>query len=268
LLIESFIKTDAEVNSGNSGGAIVNTKGDLIGINTAIASQTGTYAGYSFAVPVNIAKKVVGDLKEYGVVQRALLGVVITEVTKELAKEKGLETIEGIYVSQVNVNSGAKQAGIQAGDVILSVDGEWVNTIPELQEKISRHRPGDQVQIIVKRDGRRKPFAVTLRNSDGSTALLKPEDAGLLLGARIENLSDKDKTALQLRYGVRVISLQNGKLKNSGMRDGFIITKANQVPVTSVDDLRKVIASANEGLFLAGIYPNGRIEYYAINLEE
>jgi Do/DeqQ family serine protease len=268
LGIEAFIQTDAAVNSGNSGGALVNTKGELIGINTAIASQTGTYAGYSFAVPVNIAKKVVGDLKEYGVVQRALLGVVITEVTKELAKEKGLETIEGIYVSQVNVNSGAKQAGIQAGDVILSVDGEWVNTIPELQEKISRHRPGDQVQIIVKRDGRRKPFAVTLRNSDGSTALLKPEDAGLLLGARIENLSDKDKTALQLRYGVRVISLQNGKLKNSGMRDGFIITKANQVPVTSVDDLRKVIASANEGLFLAGIYPNGRIEYYAINLEE
>jgi Do/DeqQ family serine protease len=266
--IESFIQTDAAVNPGNSGGALVNTSGDLVGINTAIASQTGSYTGYSFAVPVSIVKKVVGDLMEFGVVQRALLGISIRDIDKALAEEKKIDKIEGIYVAAVGPNSAAKDAGIEANDIILSVDNERVNTVPELQEKVSRHRPGDKINVTVKRDGKQKQFVVTLRNSDGSTAIVKPTDKDVVLGAKLKELDDNEKNTLQINVGIKVLSLSEGKLKSSGIREGFIITKANRMPITSVDDLRRVVATADEGLFLTGIYPNGRIEYYAINLAD
>jgi len=266
--IESFIQTDAAVNPGNSGGALVNTSGNLVGINTAIASQTGSYSGYSFAVPVSIVKKVVGDLMEFGVVQRALLGISIRDIDKALAEEKKIDKIEGIYVAAVGPNSAAKDAGIEANDIILSIDNEKVNTVPELQEKVSRHRPGDKINVTVKRDGKQKQFVVTLRNSDGSTAIVKPTEKDVVLGAKLKELDDNEKNTLQMNVGIKVLSLSEGKLKSSGIREGFIITKANRMPITSVDDLRRVVATADDGLFLTGIYPNGRIEYYAINLAD
>jgi S1-C subfamily serine protease len=205
---------------------------------------------------------------EFGVVQRALLGISIRDIDKALAEEKKIDKIEGIYVAAVGPNSAAKDAGIEANDIILSVDNERVNTVPELQEKVSRHRPGDKINVTVKRDGKQKQFVVTLRNSDGSTAIVKPTDKDVVLGAKLKELDDNEKNTLQINVGIKVLSLSEGKLKSSGIREGFIITKANRMPITSVDDLRRVVATADEGLFLTGIYPNGRIEYYAINLAD
>ena len=265
--IESFIQTDAAVNPGNSGGALVNTLGELIGINTAIASQTGSYAGYSFAVPISIAKKVVADLKEFGEVQRAFIGVQIEGVTAELAEKLELDEVEGVYVGGVTVNGGADKAGIKEGDVILSIDGLDVNTNAELIERVSQHRPGDKVNLVVKRDGKRKQFTVILRNSYGSTDLVN-EKKGLsdLLGAELRELTDDEKRRFGIGYGMKIVNLDNGKLKQSGIEEGYIILKANREPVGSIADLKRVIASTDGGLFITGIYPNGQVAYYAINL--
>jgi len=266
--IESFIQTDAAVNPGNSGGALVNTNGQLVGINTAIASRTGSYTGYSFAVPVSIVAKVVGDLKEFGEVQRAFIGVQIRGVDAELAKELNIDEIEGVYVDAVTVNGGADAAGIKKGDIILSIDGKEVNTNSELIEQVSKHRPGDSVNLFVKRDGKTKQFKVVLRNSYGSTEIVK-DKAGIseLLGAELKELSDSEKSKLGLDYGLKIVELADGKLKESGVRNGFIILKANRIPIKTIKDLKNVIASTEEGLFLTGVYPNGQVVYYGINLE-
>ncbi len=268
--IESFIQTDAAVNPGNSGGALVNQNGDLIGINTAIASQTGSYSGYSFAVPVSIARKVVADLMEYGEVQRALLGVSILDVTKASAEEFGLDMdkLEGVLVGGVSENGGAAKAGVKAGDVILSVDGDKVNSVPELQERVSRHRPGEVVNLIVLRDGGKKTFDVTLRNIRGTTSILTSSSDELTLGATLKELSTNDKRRLGIRYGIQVEELSEGSLKKSGVKKGYIITKANRVSIESVEDFKEVVKDVDEGLFLTGIYPNGRVVYYAVNLQE
>ncbi|TLX76510.1 Do family serine endopeptidase [Labilibacter sediminis] len=266
--IESFIQTDAAVNPGNSGGALVNTYGELVGINTAIASRTGSFTGYSFAVPVAIVQKVVADLKEFGEVQRAFIGVTIQGVTAELAKELDLKEVEGVYVNGVTVNGGADAAGIKRGDVILSIDDVDVNTNSQLIEQVSKHRPGDKVNLIVKRDGKRKQFTVILRNSYGSTDLVKEEDGIFnLLGAEMRELSDKEKSQIGVNYGMKIEKLANGKFKESGIDEGFIILKANREPVRVISDLKKVIASSDGGLFITGVYPNGQVAYYAINLE-
>jgi Do/DeqQ family serine protease len=268
LGIESFIQTDAAVNPGNSGGALVNQRGELVGINTAIASRTGSFTGYSFAVPVSIARKVVGDLMEFGEVQRAILGISIQDVNKELVEEFELGAIEGVFVAEVTENGGAKEAGIRSGDVILSIDGELVNSVPELQEQVSKHRPGDKVNVLVKRDGKRKPFVVTLRNVRGTTSIIVAEELPSILGADLEPVAEDIKRKLGIRNGVQVKQLNEGRLRDGGVREGYIITKANRVPINSVDDLKRVLASVNEGLFLTGIYPNGRVAYYGINIEE
>ena len=267
--IESFIQTDAAVNPGNSGGALVNTLGELIGINTAIASKTGSYTGYSFAVPVGIVKKVVADLKEFGEVQRAYIGVQIRGVDAELAKQLDLDKVEGVYVDAVTVNGGAAEAGVESGDVILSIDGTQVNTNSELIEQVSQRRPGDKVNLIVKRDGKRQQFTVILRNSYGSTELVK-DRKGIsdLLGAELRELTDEEKDRLGVSYGMKVVELNGGKLKQSGIREGYIVLKANRMPVKSIDDLKNVIAATDGGLFITGVYPNGQVAYYAINLED
>ncbi len=266
--IESFIQTDAAVNPGNSGGALVNTQGVLVGINTAIASTTGAYTGYSFAVPSNIAQKVVEDLKEYGEVQRALLGVTIADVTPDIQKQLSLSSLEGVAVMGVADGGAAKEAGIEVDDVILSVDGEAVNSVPELQERIGRRRPGDTVKIGLIRKGETKQIDVVLRNVRGTTGVVKLAQDEKLLGATLVQLTDEEKAKLNLRYGVRVEKLADGKLKDSGVSEGFVITKANRQPITSVRDFETAVATASEGLFIAGIYPNGKVAYYAINLEE
>jgi Do/DeqQ family serine protease len=267
LGIESFIQTDAAVNPGNSGGALVNTKGELIGINTAIASQTGSYSGYSFAVPVSIVSKVVADLMEFGKVQRGILGINIRNVDSQLSEELDLKVSQGVYVANVIESSGAEEAGIEEGDVIISVNNEDVKKVSELQEKISRFRPGDKVNVTALRNGKRKDFSVTLRNIYGSTDVVKADKSLSILGATFEEVSNEDKARLRISNGIKVSKLENGKLREAGIQEGYIITKANRVPIDSTEDLRKVVEMVEEGLFLTGIYPNGQVAYYAINLD-
>ena len=266
--IESFIQTDAAVNPGNSGGALVSTTGELIGINTAIASTTGSYSGYSFAVPAAIAQKVVQDLKQYGEVQRALLGVSIADVTPEIQKKYNLSSVKGVFVAQVSDGGAAKESGIKEGDVIVAVDGEEVNTVPALQEKIGRKRPGESVKIDIVRDGATKQYVVTLRNIRGTTGIVQLEENQKTLGATLEPISDTDMQQLRIRNGLKITKLTDGKLKQNGIREGFIIVKANRMPVSSVSEFQQIVATASEGLFISGVYPNGKIAYYAINLEE
>ncbi len=273
LGVESFIQTDAAVNPGNSGGALVNQRGELVGINTAIASRTGSFTGYSFAVPVTIAKKVVADLMEFGEVQRGLLGVSIIEVSKvpdELAEELGvkIEKMQGVFIGSVVPDGGADEAGLKAGDIILSVNGEVVNSVPELQERVSMHRPGEKVNLIVLRNEKRKPFEVTLRNIRGTTGVISSNNFDETLGATLETVSAGDLRRLGVRYGIQVVDAGNGKLRQSGVKDGYIITKVNDVPIKNVDTFKATVAKAKDGLFLTGIYPNGRVVYYAVNLND
>lgn len=262
--VESFIQTDAAVNPGNSGGALVNQRGELVGINTAIASRTGSFAGYSFAVPITIVRKVVEDLKEFGEVQRALLGVVITTVNADVAKEFKLDKIEGIYVTDVSENGAAKDAGIKAGDVILSVGNRKVNATSELQEAVSQYRPGDDVKITVKRNNSEKQFTVTLRNKLGDTGIIRT--GNLVLGSEIETVNDRDKQKLGINRGLRVAKVGNGKLKEAGVTEGFIITDVNKRPVYEVNEFRRIIASARGGILIEGVYPNGETAYFVFGV--
>lgn len=266
--IESFIQTDAAVNPGNSGGALVNTRGELVGINTAIASRTGSYSGYSFAVPSDMVQKVAQDLRMYGEVQRALLGVSIAEVTPQMLADLKLDRPEGVAVMSVSDGSGAKAAGVQVNDVIVAVDGEKVNSVPALQEKIGRRRPGDSVKLDIKRAGKAQQVVVTLRNIRGTTGIVKVEDSDKYLGATFAKVPSDELRRLRVGSGIKVKSLAAGKLKEAGVREGFIIVKANRMPVSSAEEFAQIAASASEGLFIAGVYPNGKVEYYAINLEE
>jgi serine protease Do len=258
--IESFIQTDAAVNPGNSGGALVNQRGEFVGMNTAIASRTGSYAGYSFAIPTTIVRKVVDDLKKYGEVQRALLGVEIRGVDAETAKEYKLNQIEGVYIASVFDGGAAKEAGVKPGDVILSIQGKKVDSNSELQEVISQYRPGDVVKLIVKRNGSEKLFDVKLRNKLGNTAIVN--DSAIALGAEFEVLGDNEKTKLNIDRGIRVKKLTSGKLKSAGIPEGFVITDVNKKPVYDVDDFKRVIANARGGILVEGVYPNGELAYF------
>lgn len=263
--IESFIQTDAAVNPGNSGGALVNQQGNLVGINTAIASRTGSYAGYSFAVPVSIVQKVVADLKEFGEVQRALLGVNIMDVTGSLAQEKGLDKVEGVFVAGVAENGAARDAGIREGDVIMGVAGDAVNSSAELQEKVSRFRPGDDVRIDVKRNGDRKQFTVTLRNRHGDTQIVR--DNIKVLGATFETVGNNDKQKLDIEYGIKITDLEKGKLKDAGLSKGFVITHVNKKPIYEVNDFKREIGNGRGGILVEGVYPNGELAYFVFGVD-
>jgi serine protease Do len=262
--IESFIQTDAAVNPGNSGGALVNQRGEVVGINTAIASRTGSFAGYSFAVPVTIVRKVVEDLKEFGEVQRALLGVSIVTVNADVAKEYQLEKIEGIYVRDVVENGAAREAGIRQGDVIVAVGNKKVNTTSELQETVSQYRPGDDVKITVKRNNSEKLFSVTLRNKLGDTAIIRTGNQ--VLGSEMETVTDQDKQRLRINRGLKVAKIGNGKLKEAGVTEGFIITDVNKRPVNEVNEFRRIISGARGGILIEGVYPNGETAYYVFGV--
>lgn len=267
LRIESFIQTDAAVNPGNSGGALVNTFGDLVGINTAIASRTGAYTGYSFAIPVSIVKKVVGDLKEFGTVQRAILGVTIQDITQELAKEKKLNNLEGVYVNELRDNGAAKDAGIKAGDVILSINDVTVNSASSLQEQVSQFRPGDKIHVLVKRDNKEKHFDVILRNMDGTTQVVQRDDVIEELGASFVAASSEELSRLKIKNGVKVVSLSQGKLSRSGIKEGFIITKINNTQVSSVNDIKNILSKVKSGgVYIEGVYPDGVVAYYAFGI--
>lgn len=264
--IESFIQTDAAVNPGNSGGALVNLKGELIGINTAIASPSGTYAGYSFAVPSTLVKKVMTDLKKHGEVQRAILGVTIRDMNTKLAEDEGIEELQGVYVDSVMRNSAASEAGIKSGDVITHVDDHRVKSSPELQEAIALHRPGDEVSITLKRDGQEMDVQATLKNKEGTYKLVKSSKEKIeeKLNAKLEPVEPALKEKLDLSFGVQVKNLKNGKLKNAGIREGFIITHIDKKPVRDLHDMAKIMDKRSGGVLIEGVYPDGSEGYYAI----
>jgi len=264
--IESFIQTDAALNKGNSGGALVDLKGELVGITSAIISPSGAYAGNSFAIPVSIVRKVVEDLMEYGQVQRAFLGVSIRNIDAQLAKDKGLGTINGVYVDAVNDNGAAKEAGIKAGDVILNVNGIKVTSSAELQEQIGRYRPGQKINIAVLRDNKEKQFDVILRNMQGTTGVVKKSDLVMVLGATFAPLSDQEKSNLGISNGLRVVEVGKGKFRDAGISNGFIITRVNNKAINSVNDLNDILSKTKGGVYIEGVYPNGMVAYYAFGL--
>jgi S1-C subfamily serine protease len=265
--IESFIQTDAAVNPGNSGGALVNTNGELIGINTAIASNTGSYAGYSFAVPVNIARKVVDDILEFGKVQRAFIGVSIRDLNGKLADEKGLNTTEGAYVNGLTRGGAAYAAGIREGDIIVAVDGVKVKNVPELQEKIGEYRPGDLAQVTVLRNEELRKYDVELRNRDGGTEMVTKEaDVLVQLGAELRPLDEGSMRKLGIRNGLQVKNLSAGKLKGAGVKEGFIITRIDRKTVQSSQDVMSALNKKEGGVLIEGVYPNGLTAYYGFGM--
>jgi Do/DeqQ family serine protease len=274
MKIESFIQTDAAVNPGNSGGALVNTRGELVGINSAIASQTGSYAGYSFAIPVSIVQKVVSDLKKYGVVQRAILGVEIRDIDSQLAKDKNLKTLQGAYVGGVNDQSAAKVAGIKVGDIISKINDVDIKTSTELQEQIGRYHPGEKITVTVIRDNKDMKLNVELKNQQGNFGLVKSDNSDDVLGATFKPLNAKTIQQLGLDYGLEIKSLSKGKFADAGIKPGFIILKINNQAIRTEDDVKTAYEAAiNNGeqekvFYIAGLYPNGKILYYAINLAD
>lgn len=263
--VESFIQTDAAINPGNSGGALVNLQGGLIGINTAIASPTGSYSGYGFAVPANIVSKVIEDLMQYGVVQRGVLGVMIRTIDGNLQKEKDLEVRTGAYVDSLLENSAAGDAGLKPGDVIIAINDQPIGSSPELQEAIARHRPGDKIQVKVNRQGKEKSYEVTLNNRKGNTKLVDKEDKEILsiLGADFENISEQKAKQLEISGGVLVKDLYAGKLrKHTDMQKGFIITKVDGQNISTVEELVDLLSKKQGGVMLEGIYEEIPGKYY------
>ena len=266
--IESFIQTDAAVNPGNSGGALVNTHGELVGINTLIKSQTGSYVGYSFAIPESIVRKVVVDLKEFGVVQRALLGIQFRVVDQDFldteGKELGIKELGGAYVASVVEGGAASEAGIRKGDVILSVDGVKITEPSTLQEQIAKRRPNDTVKLSVKRDGEVKQFTVTLRNKAGKTELMTKEDVDVVeaLGGKFADAGTKLCRELDIKGGVQVVGIKaDGILARARVKQGFVITHINDRPVYSLSDMQRMTEKVRS---IDGVYPNGRSASYML----
>lgn len=266
--IESFIQTDAAVNPGNSGGALVNLNGDLIGINTAIATQTGSFAGYSFAVPSSIVSKVIDDLLKFGEVQRAFLGISMREVDAKLAEEKKIKTLNGIYINDFSENSAAEEADLEKGDVITHINGVAVNTSAAVQEQIARYRPGDKVKVTYLRGNNTKITTVTLRNRMGDTNVVKRELAKAITygGARFEPLSKQEMSKLGLEGGAKISNVKSSEFKQTGMADGFIITRIDKSKVEKPQDVERLLKSAEKesGVLVEGTYPDGRRAFYPI----
>lgn len=274
--IESFIQTDAAINQGNSGGALVNAAGELVGINAVLSSPTGAYAGYGFAIPTSIMTKVVTDLKEYGTVQRALLGIRgrglnehFDEEMKKKAEELGV--IDGVWISEVVEGGSAAAADIQTDDVITGIDNKSVKTMAELQEELAKHRPGDKVKVKLIRDKKEKTITVELKNAQGNTKVVKNVDMDLL-GAAFKELPDELKRQLNLGYGLQVTGVSDGKMKDAGIRKGVILLKANNQPLRKVSDLEDVLKNASQSpeqvLFITGIMPSGKRVNFAVDLNQ
>ncbi|MEQ8909441.1 MAG: Do family serine endopeptidase [Vicingaceae bacterium] len=266
--IESFIQTDAAVNPGNSGGALVNTKGELIGINAAIKSNTGSFAGYSFAIPSNIVKKVVNDLIEYGSVQRAYIGINIRNISEEIANETELDDLNGVYIAGFSENSSADDAGLKEGDIVKEVEGLEVHNVSELQAKIGEYQPGDEVAVTVLRNGELLTKSVTLKNFEGNTEIIRNESNEMMktLGARLEDADEETLEKLAVTGGVEVKELLPGKLRKSGMQEGFIITGVDNKKVKNKNELFKILKDKKGGVLLNGVYPNGREAYYGFGM--
>lgn len=264
LQVESFIQTDAAVNPGNSGGALVNLKGELIGINSAIATSTGSYAGYSFAIPVSLVKKIMDDLLEFGQVQRGLLGVQITDVTAELAEDQNLNQVQGVFVTRVNEGSSADDMGMQEGDVITRIGEHPVASVSELQEWVARNRPGSRIDVTYRRNGKDKQAKAVLKNFQSSVELQKKEVSFELGGGQFENMAYRDLVKMNLDGGVMITSLKEGSWKKAGMKESFIITFIDKVPVDNVEDLNRILEIKKGGILVEGIYKTGDKGTYGV----
>ena len=275
--VESFIQTDAAINAGNSGGALVNTNGELVGINAMLYSQTGSYSGYGFAIPTAMMNKVVADLKQYGTVQRAMIGIsgrdVKTQVDME--KEEGKDatdygTMEGIYVAEVVDNSAAAEAGIEKGDIITEVDGQKVTKFGDLSGIIAQKRPGDKISLTYLHNKKKQTKSVTLRNEQGNTKVVKNADLDVL-GADFREISKEQKQQLEISYGLEVIKVNGGKMKEAGVPKGFIIQRVNDEPMKTVEDLQDIVKEASTSkepvLVIKGIYPTGKRGYFIVQLQ-
>lgn len=275
--VESFIQTDAAINPGNSGGALVNTRGELIGINAMLYSQTGSFSGYGFAIPTSIMNKVVDDLKTYGTVQRAVVGIQGSDVKnyvdgqKEQGKDIDLGTMEGIYVAKVTEESAAEEAGLKEGDVIIAIDGKEMNKMADMQEYLAKKRPGDKVTVTYLRDKKKNTKNITLKNEQGNTQVVKKADLDVL-GGNFRSITDAQKQQLNIGYGLEVLKVNSGKLKNAGITKGFIIQRVNDNAVKTIEDLQNIVKDASTSkdpvLYIQGVYPTGKKAYFAVPLEE
>jgi S1-C subfamily serine protease len=266
--IESFIQTDAAVNPGNSGGALVNIKGELIGINTAIASETGSYSGYSFAVPINLVQKVMRDIIDYGVVQRGFLGVQISDISQELKEKNNLVNLKGVYISKVIEDGSADKAGLKDGDIILKIGIKEVNSSSELQEEIGKRMPGDKVQLTIRRDDNEIIKELILRNINGETGITSKDEINknAALGATFIELTAQEKIALKITYGVKIKSITTGKLKSIGLTVGTIITKVNNEPIDNVEELISKLNISSSGVLLEIMTESGMKDYRGFGL--
>ncbi len=266
--LESFIQTDAAVNPGNSGGALVNPEGLLVGINTAIASKTGSYSGYSFAIPSNIALKVVNDLKKYGMVQRAFIGVIIQDVTQEIMNDFEFPDTKGVMVKDLTDGGAAVDAGIKVNDVILKVENIEVNDVPELQEQIGKYKPGDEVSLIIRRNNETKLIRVVLRNESGNISLIDRKnltDETSIFGASFKDITD-EYLSINVKHGVIVDDIKDGRLKDAGLRKGFIITHIDKYPVKSKKQLINLLKTKKGGILIEGKFENGVKGYFGFGL--
>ena len=263
-VIESFIQTDAAVNPGNSGGALVNPNGELIGINSAIATPTGTFAGYSFAIPVNIVRKVVTDIMKFGSVKRGYLGIGIAEINAELAKAKGIENSKGVYIDTIYEGSAAEVAGLKIGDIITRINGMEVNTVPSLQEQVANFHPDDKITVSYLRNGSEKIASVVLKGREGNKKMDEESTASFaLLGAQFGDLSPSDKKDLGLTGGAKILKIEDGKLaRNTDLREGFIITKIDNKQILSVKDLKAALVNKKGGVMIEGTYADAPGQYF------
>ena len=263
--VEAFIQTDAAVNPGNSGGALVNLRGELIGINTAIATSSGSYQGYSFAIPVSLVKKVMDDLLEFGKVQRGLLGIEINDVDALVAESFHLPVNQGVLVSNVRPESAAEESGMRDGDVIVGIDNQVINSVSELQEWVARRRPGDEITVVFLRSGEKMQVKAKLKNNEGRRTLEKKEISYTISGAEFEDIPYRELARLALEGGVKIKSLGEGKWKKAGVKDDFIIAYVDKVPVENVEDLNRILEYKKGGILVEGVYSDGQKGTFGID---
>lgn len=261
--IESFIQTDAALNVGNSGGALVNTRGQLVGINSAIMSESGMFAGNSFAIPVAIVQKVVEDLKEFGEVQRAIMGIRMGDVTSEYAKENKLDKVMGVVIGTITEGGAAEDVGLKVNDVIIKIDNKNMDNSAYIQEYISKKRPGDEVKVTIIRDGNKKDYDIVLRNLDGNTSIVRAgEGVGTIFGAKITPMSKEDRGRFRIDNGVLVTNIQSGRFDDLGITKGYIITEINGEKVSNISDINKVTDNGETLESLKGYQTNGTFFNY------
>ncbi len=268
--IESFLQTDAAVNPGNSGGALVNTNGELVGINTAIASNNGSYQGYSFAIPVNIVKKVVSDLIEFGTVQRAYIGLSIQDIDSKFAEEKHIKQLKGVYINGLTENGAGELAGVKIGDIVTKVEGVDIKGTSELLEQIGKFRPSDKINLTLIRNEKEMILPIELKNKENTLGIIKKPEvlrtSIISLGAEFEELSAEHLAKYNIAFGVKIHKLTAGKLSNAGIKEGFVITSIDKKKITSIKEVQALLENKTGGVLIEGVYPNGMRAYYGFGL--